>query len=111
MMWQDLVSRLTPNDAVTNNGVLEVAHSIFKRWRPLYSSDALYTEINHVLNKFSRPFLQLLAVCTCTKLFAMIRMLTFRLPEHAQYDSSEQGEQGCFEAALYKSEPYGQTLL
>jgi exportin-2 (importin alpha re-exporter) len=56
----DLVSRLTPNNAVVNNGVLQVAHSIFKRWRPLFRSDELFTEINHVLSKFGRPFLLLL---------------------------------------------------
>ncbi|KAK4630943.1 Importin alpha re-exporter [Fulvia fulva] len=55
----DLVSRLTPDNANVNNGVLQVAHSIFKRWEPLYRSDELYTEINHVLSKFAGPFLQL----------------------------------------------------
>lgn len=55
----DLVSRLTPDNATVNNGVLQVAHSIFKRWEPLYRSDDLYTEINHVLTKFAAPFLQL----------------------------------------------------
>lgn len=56
----DLVSRLTPDNAQVNNGVLQVAHSIFRRWRPLFRSDALFTEINHVLSKFCPPFLQLL---------------------------------------------------
>lgn len=56
----DLVSRLTPDNAKVNNGVLEVAHSIFRRWRPLFRSDALFTEVNHVLSKFAEPFLQLL---------------------------------------------------
>jgi exportin-2 (importin alpha re-exporter) len=55
----DLVSRLTPDNAVVNNGVLQVAHSIFKRWEPLYRSDELYEEINHVLGKFATPLLQL----------------------------------------------------
>lgn len=55
----DLVSRLTPDNPVTNNGVLTVAHSIFKRWRPLFRSDELYTEINHVLSKFGTPYLSL----------------------------------------------------
>lgn len=50
----DLVSRLTPDDAQVNNGVLQVAHSIFKRWEPLQRSDALYTEINHVLDSTLR---------------------------------------------------------
>jgi exportin-2 (importin alpha re-exporter) len=56
----DLISRLTPDNATVNNGVLRVAHSIFKRWRPLFRSDELFTEINHVLSKFSTPFLALL---------------------------------------------------
>lgn len=56
----DLVSRLTPDKPVINNGVLQVAHSIFKRWRPLYRTDELFTEINHVLSKFGTPFLALL---------------------------------------------------
>ncbi|OCK79588.1 Cse1-domain-containing protein [Lepidopterella palustris CBS 459.81] len=56
----DLISRLTPDNATVNNGVLQVAHSIFKRWRPLFRSDALFTEINHVLSKFSTPFLTLM---------------------------------------------------
>lgn len=55
----DLVSRFTPDNAAVNNGVLQVAHSIFRRWEPLYRSDDLYTEINHVLSKFAAPFLQL----------------------------------------------------
>lgn len=57
----DLVSRLSPNNFKINNGVLEVAHSIFIRWRPLFRSDGLYTEINHVLNTFAVPFLNLLS--------------------------------------------------
>lgn len=60
--WQDLVSRLTPDNFAVNNGVLQVAHSIFKRWRPLFKSDDLYTEINHVLGKFDNPFLVLVQV-------------------------------------------------
>ncbi|OTB05757.1 hypothetical protein M426DRAFT_319437 [Hypoxylon sp. CI-4A] len=57
----DLVSRFTPDNFKVNNGVLEVAHSIFVRWRPLFRSDALYTEINHVLETFAVPFLNLLS--------------------------------------------------
>jgi exportin-2 (importin alpha re-exporter) len=53
----DLVSRLKPDDLTVNIGVLQVAHSIFGRWRPLFRSDELYTEINHVLSKFAAPFL------------------------------------------------------
>lgn len=59
---QDLVSRLDPSNPVVNNGVLQVAHSIFKRWRPLFRSDELYTEINHVLQRFGNPYLALFEV-------------------------------------------------
>lgn len=55
----DLISRLKPNEPVINAGVLQVAHSIFARWRPLFRSDELFTEINHVLTKFAQPFLSL----------------------------------------------------
>ncbi|PYH48199.1 putative chromosome segregation protein Cse1 [Aspergillus saccharolyticus JOP 1030-1] len=55
----DLVSRLQPINPTVNNGVLQVAHSIFKRWRPLFRSDELYSEINHVLERFGSPFLAL----------------------------------------------------
>ncbi|KAK1149856.1 importin-alpha export receptor [Aspergillus melleus] len=55
----DLVSRLQPANPAANIGVLQVAHSIFKRWRPLFRSDALYIEINHVVEKFGAPFLSL----------------------------------------------------
>jgi exportin-2 (importin alpha re-exporter) len=56
----DLVSRLTPENHAVNAGVLQVAHSIFTRWRPLFRSDELFTEVNHVLSKFAGPFMALL---------------------------------------------------
>lgn len=56
------MSRLTADNAKVNIGVLEVAHSIFKRWRPLFASDDLYIEINHVLSKFGQAYVQLLGV-------------------------------------------------
>ncbi|PGH31705.1 hypothetical protein GX50_05484 [[Emmonsia] crescens] len=55
----DLVSKFSPDNPVVNIGVLQVAHSIFKRWRPLFRSDDLYIEINHVLEKFGNPYLSL----------------------------------------------------
>ncbi|OJD23229.1 hypothetical protein ACJ73_05416 [Blastomyces percursus] len=55
----DLVSKFSPDNPVVNIGVLQVAHSIFKRWRPLFRSDDLYIEINHVLGKFGNPYLSL----------------------------------------------------
>ncbi|SMN18045.1 similar to Saccharomyces cerevisiae YGL238W CSE1 Nuclear envelope protein that mediates the nuclear export of importin alpha (Srp1p) [Maudiozyma saulgeensis] len=56
----DLVSRLSPDNMILNKGVLIVAHSIFKRWRPLFRSDDLFLEIKLVLDKFTIPFLSLL---------------------------------------------------
>ncbi|ANB15048.1 Cse1p [Sugiyamaella lignohabitans] len=58
--WENLVPELVSrlgSDIKTNNGVLAVAHSIFKRWRPLFRSDALFKEIALVLSQFSVPFL------------------------------------------------------
>lgn len=59
-LLQDLASRLSTDDMVTNKGVLIVAHSIFKRWRPLFRSDELFLEIKAVLDAFAVPFLNLL---------------------------------------------------
>ncbi|KAF9082059.1 importin-alpha export receptor [Mortierella sp. AD031] len=60
--WQglipELVSKLNPQDYVTNNGLLQTAHSIFQRWRPLYPSDNLYTEIKIALESFCEPYRQ-----------------------------------------------------
>ncbi|KAF9582671.1 importin-alpha export receptor, partial [Lunasporangiospora selenospora] len=60
--WQglvpELVGKLNPNDFVTNNGLLQTAHSIFQRWRPLYPSDNLYTEIKIALESFCEPYRQ-----------------------------------------------------
>jgi exportin-2 (importin alpha re-exporter) len=61
-LTQDLVNRLSPTDYKVTNGVLEVAHSIFQRWRPLFQSNELYEEVNHVLGTFGEPFVQMLSV-------------------------------------------------
>ncbi|KKF93943.1 Importin alpha re-exporter [Ceratocystis fimbriata CBS 114723] len=59
-LTSDLVSRFSATDPKVNVGVLEVAHSIFQRWRPLFQSDELYKEINHVISTFGQPFVKLL---------------------------------------------------
>lgn len=56
----DLVAKLSPDDFVLNRGILLVAHSIFKKWRPLFRSDELFLEIKMVLDKFASPFLSML---------------------------------------------------
>ena len=48
--------------------MLETAHSIFRPWRAATRSNALFTEINYVLSRFSKPFLELL-LHTTTLLF------------------------------------------
>ncbi|CAG8707166.1 4269_t:CDS:10 [Cetraspora pellucida] len=62
--WQNLIQqlsgRLDPDDYARNNGVLQTAHSIFKRWRHQFRSDPLFAEINFVLEQFCTPFFQLL---------------------------------------------------
>jgi exportin-2 (importin alpha re-exporter) len=61
-LTQELVGRFSATDPKVNVGVLEVAHSIFARWRPLFRTDELYLEINHVIETFGQPFVQLLVV-------------------------------------------------
>lgn len=56
----DLVGKLSLTDFVLNKGILLVAHSIFKKWRPLFRSDELFTEIKMVLDKFALPYMALL---------------------------------------------------
>lgn len=56
----DLVGKLSAEDFVLNKGILLVAHLIFKKWRPLFRSDELFSEIKMVLDKFAQPFLSLL---------------------------------------------------
>ncbi|OSC99927.1 Cse1-domain-containing protein [Trametes coccinea BRFM310] len=61
--WPDLADKLVMSLSDTNYevnvGVLETAHSIFRPWRAEARSDALFTVINYVLSRFTRPFLQL----------------------------------------------------
>lgn len=56
----ELISKLSNEDFILNKGILLVAHSIFKKWRPLFRSDELFLEIKMVLDKFCQPFLSLL---------------------------------------------------
>jgi exportin-2 (importin alpha re-exporter) len=51
--WDSLIStlssKLSPSDWGVNNGVLLICHSIFKRWRGRFRTDALFKEIKLVL--------------------------------------------------------------
>lgn len=61
--WDFLISTLTsnlsPTDWNMNNGVLLIVHSIFKRWRSQFRSDALFREIKLVLGQFCPTYLEL----------------------------------------------------
>ncbi|TFY78460.1 hypothetical protein EWM64_g5554 [Hericium alpestre] len=54
-----LISSLNPENFDVNIGVLETAHSIFRPWRSQTRSDALFTTIILVIEKFATPYLQL----------------------------------------------------
>jgi len=57
---QQLVMKLSPQDFNVNNGILQTAHSIFKRWRHQFRSDDLFREIRDVIQQFAEPFLNLM---------------------------------------------------
>ncbi|OAX36460.1 Cse1-domain-containing protein [Rhizopogon vinicolor AM-OR11-026] len=63
LKWSDLIDQLvlslSPTDYSINVGVLQTAHSIFNQWRAQVRSDELFTEINFVLSRFMKPFLDL----------------------------------------------------
>ncbi|WFD35077.1 importin-alpha export receptor [Malassezia cuniculi] len=62
--WQSLIDELVAQLSSDNYhvilSVLATSHAIFRRWRSMFRSDALYTEINLVLEKFAVPLLELL---------------------------------------------------
>lgn len=59
--WENLVpmliSKLDISKPEQSNAVLDVTHAIFERWRPLERSDALFLEIQMVLDQFTQPYL------------------------------------------------------
>lgn len=63
-LMDEFVTGLLNNspDSVALQAILQTAHAIFRKWRAAFRSDALYTEINLVLEKFAQPFLQLMKV-------------------------------------------------
>ncbi|KAL2261541.1 hypothetical protein VTK26DRAFT_3939 [Humicola hyalothermophila] len=58
----DLVGRLSETEYRITNGVLEVAHSIFVRWRPLFQSNELNREVLHVVDNFGDAFIKMLGI-------------------------------------------------
>ncbi|KAG8928760.1 importin-alpha export receptor [Tulasnella sp. 417] len=51
-----LVSYLSPANYAVNVCILEIAHSIFARWRSQTRSDELFRAINYTLENFQDPF-------------------------------------------------------
>ena len=58
-LLQEMIEKFHSNDFHIINGVLQTAHSLFKRYRHEFRSDELWTEIKHVLNTFALPLTQL----------------------------------------------------
>lgn len=63
----ELVKELGSDNYYVLLSILSTSHAIFRRWRSLFRSDALYSEINLVLSKFAVPLLELLQ-----KVYAML---------------------------------------
>eukprot|EP00158_Paraphelidium_tribonemae_P005960 Partr_v1_DN27606_c1_g1_i2_m64926 putative CSE1 chromosome segregation 1-like (yeast) len=61
--WQglidDLVGQFSATDYNVNIGVLQTAHSIFKRYRHEFRTDELFSELKFVLDRFCPAYLQL----------------------------------------------------
>lgn len=64
--WKDLIDNLTVHMQINENlnlgtvvGVLQTAHSLFKRFRYEFKSQNLWLELAFVLNKFAEPLLNL----------------------------------------------------
>ncbi|KAL6077585.1 Exportin-2 [Balamuthia mandrillaris] len=55
----NLIQKLDSKDFNVINGVLRTIHSIFKRYRHQYKSDAILRELQYILGVFEKPFLQL----------------------------------------------------
>ncbi|WFD03613.1 importin-alpha export receptor [Malassezia obtusa] len=56
----ELVKELGSDNYYVLLSVLSTSHAIFRRWRAMFRSDALYSEINLVLSKFAMPLLELM---------------------------------------------------
>jgi exportin-2 (importin alpha re-exporter) len=64
--WRDLlpslVKKLDTQDFKVINGVLETAHSIFRRFEYQFKSDAVLAELKYILDHFQEPLLKLFQV-------------------------------------------------
>lgn len=58
----EMVEKFASGDFHMINGVLQTAHSIFKRYRYEFKSQKLWEEIKLVLDKFAKPLTELMVV-------------------------------------------------
>lgn len=58
-LMQEMIAKFQSGDFHIINGVLQTAHSLFKRYRHEFRSDKLWTEIKIVLEAFAEPLTQL----------------------------------------------------
>lgn len=58
-LLQEMISHFQSGDFHAINGVLHTAHSLFKRYRYEFKSQALWMEIKFVLDNFAKPFTDL----------------------------------------------------
>jgi len=54
-----LVSKIQLNNPVVMNGILQTAHSIFKRYRGMIKTNETMLELQLVLSQFTTPFLEI----------------------------------------------------
>jgi len=63
----EMVDKFATGDFNVINGVLQTAHSLFKRYRYEFKSQALWEEIKLVLDRLSQPLTGLLLVILINK--------------------------------------------
>jgi len=61
----EMVERFASGDFNVINGVLQTAHSLFKRYRYEFKSQALWEEIKFVLDRMAKPLTDLLQAHAC----------------------------------------------
>lgn len=61
-LLQELVAKFESGDFHKINGVLQTAHSLFKRYRHEFKSQELWTEIKFVLERFAEPLTNLFEI-------------------------------------------------
>lgn len=66
MKWPELITQMvekfSTGDFHVINGVLQTAHSLFKKYRYEFKSNELWTEIKYVLENLAKPLTDLLVV-------------------------------------------------